>query len=749
MSSYHPRRLWAILFLVFGGGGLFAAGPTFWQVSTEADLLRGDVDNLAIDAYGRLTLGPATTELHESAAPFLWAMVLGPDGASYVGTGNDGQVLRIDPSGGARVFFDADELEAHALAFAPDGSLYVGTSPDGRIYKVSPSGVSAVFFDPPDRYIWSLAVDRSGNLFAGTGDKGVIYRITPDGQGTPFYQTRATHAMSLAVDGMGRVIAGTESPARVFRIDATGRAFVLLDTSYTEIHALRIDGQGTIWAAAVGGRPAAQVQPQADAQPAAGGQPVVTVSTEFSAVVIADGGATVQTQPGAAPVRPTGPSTGAVYRITDDGAANLIWELREDTPYDLAVEPDGSVIVATGGRGKIYRLAGDPLQPMLIARIRAQQVTTLVRDAVGQTLFATSNPGRVFRLSSTRADRGTYTSDVRDAQNVATWGTIRWQSLAAEGARVEVSTRSGNTRAPDDTWSDWSAPYADAAGSPIASPRARYIQWRAVLTAGRGDAPLLTSVIAAYLPQNTRPKVTSITINPPGTVYQRPFPTGDPDIQGFEGEPLDRRFAAQTAGTTLGATPALGRRAYQKGLLTFLWRAEDDNRDDLLFDVLYRREDETAWRPLRQDLPEAILAWDTTSVPNGRYILRVVASDAPSNSPATAMAGSLDSATFEIDNTPPAITVTGARRDGPRTILSFEVRDEDSPIQRVEYSFDGDRWQTLYPVDGIADSRVERFELALEGDAAARGVTIRATDTLNNIGSGRGVPPAPAGSGNR
>ena len=98
-------------------------------------------------------------------------------------------------------------------------------------------------------------------------------------------------------------------------------------------------------------------------------------------------------------------------------------------------------------------------------------------------LFATSNPGKVLRLSPARADRGTYTSDVRDAQTVATWGAIRWQAPAPPGTRVEISTRSGNTRTPDETWSDWSAGVRRSPeGSPITSPRARYLQWRAVLT---------------------------------------------------------------------------------------------------------------------------------------------------------------------------------------------------------------------------------------------------------------------------
>jgi hypothetical protein len=360
-------------------------------------------------------------------------------------------------------------------------------------------------------------------------------------------------------------------------------------------------------------------------------------------------------------------------------------------------------------------------------------------------LFATSNPGKVFRLSQSRSERGTYTSDVRDAQTVATWGTVKWQAVVPQSTKVEISTRSGNTRTPDETWSDWSAPYTEPQGSGIASPRARYLQWRAVLNGSATQAPVLTSVVAAYLPRNTRPRVTSITIHPPGTVFQRPFPTGDPGLAGFEGETPDQRASAQAqpaGGTNTG--PALGRRAYQRGLLTFVWRAEDDNRDDLTFDVLYRREGEDSWKTLKRALNDPILVWDTTSVPNGRYLIEVVASDATSNSPSTALSGSMESTTFDIDNTPPTITVTGSRREGPRAVLTFDVRDDNSAVQKVEYSLDSDRWQPIYPRDGIADSRVEQYELSLEGDGAARAVVIRATDALNNVTSARGEAPAAA-----
>jgi hypothetical protein len=730
-------------------GVLQAAVPTFWQVSTEAEFLRGEVENLSIDTYGRLSLGPTATPLHESTAPFLWAMVADPDGSIYVGSGNDGQVHKIDAAGKGSLFFDAEELEVHAIAPAAGGGIYAATSPDGKVYKVEANGTSRVLFDPPDRYIWSLAVDRGNNVFVATGDKGIIYKVTPDGKGAPFYETKATHAMSLAFDREGRLLAGTESPGRVFQIDAMGKPFVLLDSPYNEIHTLRVNADGTIYAAALSGRPAASPAAPARPEPSQPApQPTVSVSTEITGIaIVADTAAvTTSTQPARAN---QGPATGALYRIMPDGAWDVVWESREDSPYDVAFETGGTILLSTGNEGKIFRLSGDPVQPTLIARADAQQVTTLLADRMGRILFTTSNPGKVFRLSSTRAERGTYMSDVRDAQTVATWGAIKWEALAPAGTRVEISTRSGNTRTPDETWSNWAAAYANASGSPITSPRARYLQWRAVLAGTTKETPLLTSVTAAYLPRNTRPRVASITIHPAGTVFQRPFPT-DPEIAGFDGDTPDRRAAAQLApgaATPSGSSPSLGRRTYQKGLLTFVWRAEDENRDDLSYDVEYRQEGETAWKPLKRGLTDAILVWDTTSVPNGRYVLRVVASDSPSNSPATALTGAIESTTFEIDNTPPSVTVSAVRRDGPRVVIAFEVRDEHSAVQKAEYSLDGDRWQAVYPRDGIADSRAEQFELVLEGEADARSVILRATDSLNNVASARGNAPTPPSGG--
>jgi sugar lactone lactonase YvrE len=717
------------------------ATPGFWQAATQADFLRGEVEQLSIDVHGRLTLGPQVDRIYDAGVPFIWTAVPAPGGGFFLGTGNEGRVLRVSRDGKGTTFFDSGEMEVHALAAGPDGGLYVGTSPDGRIYKVDAKGNGTPFFDPEDKYIWALAVNREGVLFAATGDKGVVYRITPDGQGKPFFSAKTTHAVSLAFDARGELLVGTGSPGRVFRVDPAGKGFLLLDTPYQEIHTLRVAPRGTIYVAAQTGRPpSGDDRSETPTLEPSRGMPVPSVSTEITSIAIVDMPVTPQ-QPAQQPAREdrSGP-TGAIYRINADGLWDVLWESREDAPYDLMVEPDDALLVATGAKGKIFRLSGEPVQATLVTRVLAQQITMLL-PSPDRTWVLTANPGLVLGLSNGRADRGVYDSDVKDARMVATWGTLSWRASAPAGTRVELYTRAGNTRTPDEAWSEWSSPYGNAEGSPITSPKARYLQWRAVLT-GKGQTPVLTSVAAAYLQRNVRPQVGSITVHPPGTVFQKPFSTGEAEIAGYDdGNGAERPAQASGgASSASGSAPSLGRRVHQKGLQTFVWKAEDDNGDELTFDVLYRREGETSWKLLKGGLTEPITVWDTTSAPDGSYVMKVVAADRQSNPADTALKGELESTSFDIDNTPPTVVMNGVRRDG-KPVVTFDVRDGHSAIARVEYSLDAQRWQATFPRDGILDGRDERFEITLDASASGRTLVVRATDELGNVGTGQTAVP--------
>ena len=732
-TNVRPYVFAAVLAGVLAVRGISAA-PGFWQAATQADFLRGEVDQLSIDEHGRLTLGPELTKVHDAAAPFIWTMVAGADGAWFLGTGNDGKVIKVDRNGQGSLFYDSTEMEVHALAAAPNGGLYVGTSPDGRIYRVDAKGQATTFFDPDDKYIWSLTVDRDGNVFAGTGDKGTVYKITPDGKGTKFFASKAAHAVSLTFDQNRQLLVGTGAPGRVFRVDAAGKGFLLLDTTYQEIHAIRVDPKGVIYAAAQSGR--AQGGDSLTETPVA--PPSVTpsipnVSTEITSITVVDVG-TPQSG-GSSSSSDRRPSmTGAVYRVQPDGLWDELWTAKDDAPYDIAIEPDGAILVATGARGKLFRLSGDPVSALLLTRVPAQQATMIGRTA-DRTFLATANPGLLMSVSSVRATRGTFESDVKDARLVSTWGVVAWRATVPAGTKVDVFTRSGNTRTPDEAWSEWSAAYANSDGSQITSPKARYLQWRAVLTGSATAAPVLTSLSSAYLPRNIRPQVTSITVHPSGIVFQKPFSSGETEIAGLDEDAQDKRAASNNA---LGAgAPQLGRRIFQRGLQTFQWKAEDDNNDELSYDVFYRREGDTTWRALKSDLRDTLLVWDTSSVPNGTYVLKVLASDRKSNPAEAALGGELESSSFEIDNVAPVVQIGSLRKDGARFIVPAEIRDTDSAVTKVEYSLDAQRWQPAFPRDGILDGRQEGFDIRLDADAAGRTLVIRATDALGNVGTGQ------------
>lgn len=720
-------------------GSLHASSPTFWHTSTLADLLKGEVvENVSVDSDGRLVLGPATDLVAEATTPFLWALARDGAGRLLVGAGPDGKVLRIGADGKTETAFDVAEQHVYALVAERGGSFVAASSPDGKVYRVAPDGTSSVVADPDDKYIWALAAAPDGTLFVGTGEKAVVYRVPPGVAPSPVYRAKASNVTALAVESTGQLLVGTENPGQVVRVDSRGRAFVVLDSPYREIHALRFDAQGTLFVVALNPSDAQEAPAQPKTTPApTTGQPTPVVSTEITVTAVGDVAMPITTGGGTTVGAQTrGKNRGAVYRITRDGLWDVVWDSTEDTPYDVAFEPGGTLLVATGPKGKIFRCQPNSPRVTLVTRTAAQQVTTFARSVENALLFATSNPGKVFQLSTAPTLRGIYQSDVRDASNVATWGAIRWRAATPEGASVEVSTRSGNTSRPDDTWSDWSAPYRNNEGEQIASPPARYLQWRVAL-AGRAATPVVTSVTVAYLPRNVRPVVESITLHPPGTVFLRPYPTGEQDVAGFDSESSDGRQSGRAgqAAPTPGAAPALGRRTYEKGLQTFIWKARDENDDRLQYDVYYRKEGDSAWRLLRRAFSDALLTWDTTSVPDGTYTIRVVAGDWPSNSPATALEGELESTAFDVDNTPPAIEFGTTRTEGTRTIVRFTVRDRQSPVHRVEYSLDANRWRVVHPIDGIADSRIEEFEVVIDGSPTAQPI-VRATDSLANVATG-------------
>jgi hypothetical protein len=731
-----PRCAFACLLLLAAAAPLPAAGPQSWRLEGTRAFLDGDLSGLSLDSDGRLRLGVSPRPLFDPEAPNAWCVARDAQGVLFVGTGNEGRVVRVEGTKGSALY-DAAELEVHAIAVGPEGRVYVGTSPDGAVYAIDSTGKATKFFDPEERYIWALAFEPSGALLVATGGDGRVYRVTPDGKAETLLVSSETHILSLRADGRGHVYAGSAPEGIVYRIDSPGHAFVVVDSAFREIKALDLGPDGSVYAAAIEGRTAeATPRPPTPATtPAAPAVttvvPEVTVTESFSIVPPAASPVAVS-MPGLEAA--TTPPKGALLRIRPTGEVDTLWTSTDDMPHSVVATASG-VLIGTGDDGKVYRVSDDG-RWSLAATLPAEQVTGLVRTSGDGIALVTSNPARLFAMDATPAAEGTFVSKVKDTVAVSNWGRLSWEGTAPSGTEVRLQTRSGNTSTPDSTWTDWSAAATRAAGETIRSERARFLQLKLTLAGRGGASPTVEAVEAAYQQQNLPPGVKSVTVHPPGEAFQKPISvSGEPEILGLEPDPLSDRAAAQRTSQASPPAIAFSRKLYQRGLRTFSWQADDPNDDSLLYDVLYRAVGDERWRPLRTGLDEPVFAWDTATAPNGRYLVRIVASDSPGNPPALALTGFKDSASFLVDNTPPSLSAT---LDHGR--IRVIVRDDASPVRKLEMSVDSGRWEEVRPVDGIADSLEESYEITLppaKGGAPPRIVVLRASDSLGNVSTAR------------
>ncbi|HEX6729187.1 MAG TPA: hypothetical protein VF074_04210 [Pyrinomonadaceae bacterium] len=715
----------AVVLMVFAS--IQAGQPVVWETNSRAELLKGDSRGVSISETGVLMLAPKLTEVFHTQQTYIWSSAIDSQGTVFLGTGHDGKIFKVSATAGASVLYDSSELDVTALSVGADGVVYAGTSPDGKVYRIASDGRAEVYFDPADKYIWSLALLSDGSLAIGTGDNGKIYRVRAAGakpETSLFVSTNQTHVISLAVTTQGDLIAGTDSGGLVLRISPDGKAFALFDTQLREIHALAPAADGSIYALALSDAAAATrggTTPMPAPAPSEGGTPTTSVTI----TAIDESGAPLQSQPATAKSRnDVSNARSAVFRILPDGATDVVWSSTTITAFAVApaLEP-GRVLIGTGDKGRIYSVTNDGRDTLLLQSPEGQISSMLVRN--NQVYAASSNQGRLFRFGAELVSEGSFESPVRDAKLTASWGRVWWRGAG----NVDVQTRTGNGERPDATWSEWSSAYKNPEGTQITSPRARFIQWRTTLrTAPAGLPSSIEDVSVAYLPRNVAPEVLSITALPIGVGLQQVAQVAvDPNVESSGLDP-----------SLFGAVATVPpRRFYQRGARSFQWQAEDRNGDTLEYSIYYRGLNEQTFRLLKDRLRDNFYTIDGATLADGRYVIKVVASDAPDNPNGQKLTGERISEPVDIDNTPPGIKVMQqpqVARESVRVV--FVVDDATGKIRKADASLDGTAWLPVFPEDGIADSGHEVY--AVEFGALSPGehtISLRSFDSSGNVGT--------------
>lgn len=657
-----------------------AVGTRTFQLDNTERLGGGESKGVVIGADGVIKPGFALGSVPVADAGSVMSTLTLADGSVLLGSAPNGKIYKI--SGDAvSVYAETGSMAVTALAEGPGGSVLAATLPDGKIFKIQ-GGKASLLSTVKDASLWALVSTKEGIFAAGGGDqKGAVYKIEASGGNSVYFQSEEQHLVSLAAFG-GELFAGSSGKSVLYRIKGPGKGSVLADFPGQEVKGIAVRETS----AAGNKKSAPQLYVIANDYPEPPEPPRRNPSAGRS-------------QPGPSNAPRPKPGKGALFKVDLSGRSEKLMA-HNDTHYlALSLDDKGLAYVGAGVEGRVYSVDDAHAVSQVADTDERQIVAIALPSGKNAGFVAASDPVVFHRIKAPSGDEASWTSKVLDAQMPARFGTLSFRG----NGKMELSTRSGNTKTPDTTWSDWSA--AIRGPAKIVSPAARYLQVRARFS---GDpSATLSEITVPFVTENARAIVTEANV----------------DTKTF--------FTKEPA----SSVPSTGNEAPKANAkMKLSWKVDNPDADALRYRIAFRKEGQLTWRDiLRADetLTKTDYEWDTSVLSEGRYRVKVEASDELANPPETTERHSLTSESFVIDNTPPVIEK--AVLEGGK--LKVIAKDGISPIARIEVAVDGrPDFRPLTPSDGLFDSVSETAEgaLALLAGSGRHLFFVRVVDASGN-----------------
>ncbi|MEK7995555.1 MAG: hypothetical protein AAB403_17275 [Planctomycetota bacterium] len=729
-SDFGSTFIFVALLCLVAGSVCPAVSSKVTRHSSSSDLLKGEAERVVIGSRGTIQLGRAGESVIKEFKGFadVWSVnsIVLSGGTIYFGTSPNGGIYKYSLNKVTKIYpaqtnaseskdDSANEAESdgeavkaqehlsneHIFAMATDvaGRLLAGISGSKCRLCRFEGGKMEVLFEPADaNYIFAIAIDDGGNIFLGTGPEGKIYKLDSLGRKSELvYDSRDKNILSLAVGRDGWIYAGSDSRGLVYKINPrTKETTVLYDSDQPEVTALlskaNPSSDAGLYAAATSAKMVqaqAQFAASALAQPSPG-RPETGAEKEESSTGGKGGRrleipnterptAAQQAQAPPAARKPPEPAEAShIYHITEDGFVTDVFG--EAAVFFCLAEQKGKLLVGTGNSAELYSVdRGSEQEAVIYEDEQASQITAIAVSG-DDVYLGTANPAKLIKLGSGFAAEGTYLSDLIDAGQPANWGKLQLEAEIPPGSKVLVSSRSGNVKDVNDpTFSGWSEPVEVTEPVQLTCPLGRFCQYKLILQSQDGvESPLVREIAVASTVPNLAPKVESVTAGP---------------IAG----------------------------AGKQGTLKIGYAAKDDNGDKLIYRIDFRKFGRTSWVELKDELEANSFEWDGKTVEDGRYEIRVTASDERSNTASTKLMGSRVSEPVVVDNTGPVVgdmKATSALKGDKRVrVFEIEISDELSAIEKLEYTIDSNTdWTSTVPEDLVYDTTHESFIIRLDAD---------------------------------
>ncbi|WP_128379477.1 SMP-30/gluconolactonase/LRE family protein [Streptomyces cavernae] len=401
-----PNRLWGSNGVAFGPDGrLYVAQFLAGQISA-VDPATGDVevvvpmdgpvqspDDLSFGADGSMYIAdlvPGRVWRRSPAGEYTLVSdeVKLPNGITCVGDRlfvNEmrpgGRLLELFPDGGDPLVLTEGLALGNAMQLGPDGHLYYPHMLTGQVWRIPPDGgVPEVVAEDVHEPV-AVRFDQGGVLHVlSRGVEGIVTRIDLHGTGTRTLVTSGLMGLdNAAFDTENRMFVSSYATGGVTELHPDGRTRELVPRGLDGPYGVTVDLGGTVYAAD-------HYRLTSTAPSGADNPTSLTLTPPFVHGVTHAGGLVhLTSQYG--DVHTYDPESGT----TRPRAAGL------DQPFGIAVGPDGSLVVAEAGAGRIVSV--DDTGTVTVLAEGLDHPVDVAFDTAGRCYVSDDRLGAVLRLA--------------------------------------------------------------------------------------------------------------------------------------------------------------------------------------------------------------------------------------------------------------------------------------------------------------------------------------------------------------
>ncbi len=291
-----------------------------------------------------------------------------------------------------------------------------------------------------------------------------------------------------------------------------------------------------------------------------------------------------------------------------------------------------TIFVGTGNDGQLFAVEpAEEQQKILYKNEQASQITAVAISG-RDTYIGTANPAKLIKLGERFSSEGSYISKLVDGSQPAQWGKLQVDADIPEDCSVWAACRSGNVKDINSpTFSAWTKAVELKDPIELDCPVARFCQYKLILKSNDGKkSPLVREIAVAYTVPNLPPKVESLNVSRMDTP-NRP------------------------------------------GILKISYKARDENKDKLIYRIDFRKAGRQEWIKIKDEIEQENFEWEGRTVEDGRYEIRLAASDERSNTPETKLADSRISDPVVVDNTGPVIGNVDIKIDDSKKTATMKL----------------------------------------------------------------------------